>query len=174
MTAGLRGDVDQARTGRAAGPPGVAAIWSVSGSDGGLEGDFVAERFELLDEPAGAVFGRVAAGEPVGAELAVGDAVADDVVVGDQDVVAGGADRFGVAAAAADLPVVGGEVGVLTAGGGAGGFVQRFAQPTVAVTGSAGAPSAARLVDAGADSGPGDEVLGAGEDAHVDPPLGDQ
>jgi len=59
-------------------------------SGGGLEGDLVTEGFELLDEPAGAVFGRVAAGEPVGAELAVGDAVADDVVVGDQDVVAGG------------------------------------------------------------------------------------
>jgi len=53
---------------------------------------------------------------------AEGDAVADDVVVGDQDVVAGGADRFGVAAAAADLPVVGGEVGVLAAGGSAGAW----------------------------------------------------
>ena len=79
----------------------------------------MAECFELADEPVGAVLDRVAAREPVGAELAEGDAVADDVVVGDQDVVAGGADRFRVAAAAADLPVVGGEVGVLAAGGGA-------------------------------------------------------
>jgi hypothetical protein len=31
------------------------------------------------------------------------------VVVGDEDVVADRADRFGLAAAAADLPVVGGE-----------------------------------------------------------------
>jgi hypothetical protein len=61
----------------------------------------VAECFQLFDEPAGAVLGRVAAGEPVGAELAEGDVVADDVVVGDQDVVAGGADRFLLAAAAA-------------------------------------------------------------------------
>src|SRR6266536_4068519 len=174
MTAGLRGDVDQARTGRAAGPPGVAAIWSVSGSDGGLEGDFVAERFELLDEPAGSVFGRVAAGEPVGAELAVGDAVADDVVVGDQDVVAGGADRLRVAAAAADLPVVGGQVGVLAAGGAAGCLGQRAAQPAVAAAGFAGAASAARLVGAGADRGPGDEVAGGREDAHVEAALGDQ
>src|SRR6266536_2233629 len=129
MTAGLRGDVDQARTGRAAGPPGVAAIWSVSGSDGGLEGDFVAERFELLDEPAGSVFGRVAAGEPVGAELAGGDA---------------------------------------------GGLGQRAAQPAVAAAGLAGAASAARLVGAGADRGPGDEVAGGREDAHVEAALGDQ
>ena len=64
----------------------------------------------------------MAAGEPVGAELAVGHVVAGDVVVGDQDVVAGGADRFLLAAAAADLPVVGGEVGVLGARGCAGGF----------------------------------------------------
>jgi hypothetical protein len=45
----------------------------------------------------------VAAGEPVGAELSVGDSVADDVVVGGEDVVPDGADRFGFAAAAAEL-----------------------------------------------------------------------
>jgi hypothetical protein len=72
----------------------------------------VAGCFELFGEAAGAVFGGVAAGEPVGAEFAEGDALVDDVVVGDRGVVAGGADRFRVAAAAADLPVVGGEVGV--------------------------------------------------------------
>jgi hypothetical protein len=37
-------------------PTGVAGIWLVSGSGGGLEGDGVAERFELAYEPAGAVF----------------------------------------------------------------------------------------------------------------------
>src|SRR6266498_261439 len=119
MPAGLPGDVVHAR---AVGPEarrGCCWLWPGSvGSGGGLEGDLVAERFELFDESAGAVFGGVAAGEPVGAEFAEGDAVGDDVVVGDQDVVAGGADRFRVAAAAADLPVVGGEVGVLGAGGG--------------------------------------------------------
>jgi hypothetical protein len=93
----------------------VTGVWLVSGSGGGLEGDGVAERFELAHESAGAVLDRVAAGEPVGAEFAEGDAVAGDVVVGDQDVVAGCADGFGVAAAAADLPVVGGEVGALAA-----------------------------------------------------------
>src|SRR6266542_3511427 len=146
----------------------------VNWSGGGLEGDCVAECFELLDEPAGAVFGGVAPGEPVGAEFAEGDAVAGDVVVGDQDVVAGGADCFRVAAAAADLPVVGGEVGVLAVGGGVGGLGEGCAQPGVAGAGLAGAASVAGLVGAGADTGPGDEVLAASEDAHVDAALGDQ
>src|SRR6266498_3934911 len=175
MPAGLSGGLDHAGAGRPWAGRGLAggAGW-VSGSGGGLEGDGVAERFELVDEPAGAVLNRVAAGEPVGAEFAEGDALADDVVVGDEDVVAGGADRFCVAAAAADLPVVGGEVGVLAAGGGAGGLGQRLAQPAVAVAGLAGAASAAGGVEAGADGRPGDEVLGASEDAHVEAALGDQ
>src|SRR5262249_18967073 len=105
---------------------------------GGLERDRVAECFELSDEAAGAVLGGVGGGEPVGVEFAGGDGVRGDVVVGDEDVVAGGADCFGVAAAAADLPVVGGEVGVFRAGGGPGRFGQRLAQPAVAVTRLAG------------------------------------
>ena len=44
----------------------------------------MAECLELFDESTGAVFGGVAAGEPVGAEFAEGDAVGDDVVVGDR------------------------------------------------------------------------------------------
>src|SRR6266542_6497796 len=100
---------------------------SCSGSGCGLEGDGVTERFELFDEAAGAVFGRVAAGEPVGAELAEGDAVADDVVVGDEDVVSGGADRLRLAPAAADLGVVGGEVGAFAARGGLGRLGERLA-----------------------------------------------
>src|SRR5215218_5578142 len=172
MPAGL-GGVGPRASGRAEGPRGVGCD-GVSWSGGGLEGDGVAECFELFDEPAGAVFGGVAPGEPVGAEFAEGDAVAGDVVVGDQDVVAGGADRFRVAAATADLPVVGGEVGVLGAGGGVGGLGGGCAQPAVAVAGFAGAASVAGLVGAGADRGPGDEALGVAEDAHVESALGDQ
>ena len=44
-------------------------------SGGGLEADCVAECFELFDEATGAVLEGVAAGEPVGAEFAVGHAV---------------------------------------------------------------------------------------------------
>src|SRR6266487_5178741 len=82
MPAGLSGGLDHAGAGRPWAGRGLAggAGW-VSGSGGGLEGDGVAERFELVDEPAGAVLNRVAAGEPVGAEFAEGDALADDVVV---------------------------------------------------------------------------------------------
>src|SRR6266511_3191460 len=107
MPAGLGGGWDRVR---AVGPEARQGCCcdGVSWSGGGFEAGFVAECFELFDESAGAVFGGVAAGEPVGAELAEGDAVGDDVVVGDQDVVGGGADCFRVAAAAAGLPVVGG------------------------------------------------------------------
>ena len=106
--------------GSGCGPAGLLRCGWVSCLGGGLDGHGVAECFELFDEAAGAVLEGVAAGEPVGAEFAERDAVAGDVVVGDQDVVAGGSDRFCVAAAAADLPVVGGEIGVLAAGCGAG------------------------------------------------------
>src|SRR5712691_11580854 len=109
---------------RAEGRSGGRVGWRRVSSGGGLDGGVEAERLELAQEPAGAVLGRVAAGEPVGSEFAEGDAVAADVVVGDQDVVAGGADRFLLAAATADLPVVGGEVGALSPGGGAGGLGQ--------------------------------------------------
>jgi hypothetical protein len=150
MTMGLAGGLVHAR---AVGPKAREAGWvvgSVTGSGGGLEGDLVAERLELADEAAGSMLGRVASCEPVGTELAVGDAVADDVVVGDEDVVAGRPDRFGLSAAAADLPVVGGDVAVLGAGGAAGGVGQGLAQPGVAVAGLAGAALGAGLGGAGA------------------------
>src|SRR6266511_1248231 len=103
MPAGLPGDAVHARAGGPEARQGLVGD-GVSWSGGGFEGDVVAERFELFDESAGAVFGGVAAGEPVGAEFAEGDAVAGEVLVGDQDVVAGGADRFRTVAATADLP----------------------------------------------------------------------
>jgi hypothetical protein len=73
-------------SGRAGGPRGEGGRAGLS-SGGGLHADVEAECLELADEPAGAVLGRVAAGEPVRAELALGQTVADDVVVGDEDVV---------------------------------------------------------------------------------------
>jgi hypothetical protein len=53
-------------------------------------------------------------------------------------------------------------------------WVEGCAQPGVAVAGLAGAASVAGLVGARADRGPGDEVLAASEDAHVEAALGDQ
>jgi hypothetical protein len=66
----------------------------------------VAGLFELVDRSAGAVFGGAAALRAVRAEVAVVDLVVHDVPVGDQQVVARGADRLGRAAAAADVGVV--------------------------------------------------------------------
>ena len=80
-----------------------------------VEGDGVAECFELALEAAGAVLDGVPHALPVGSEVAIRDPVADDVVVGDQQVVADRADCLGFAAAAAELCVVSGEVGVLGA-----------------------------------------------------------
>src|SRR6266542_2806484 len=108
-------------------PDGWVVCVVVVRSGGGLHGYLEPERFELARESACAVLGRVAAGEPVGAELAEGDAVADDVVVGDEDVVSGGADRLRLAPAAADLGVVGGEVGAFAARGGLGRLGERLA-----------------------------------------------
>ena len=52
---GLR--VGPRASGRAGGPTWRVGVWGVRGSGGGLEGDVVAERFELFDEPTGSVFG---------------------------------------------------------------------------------------------------------------------
>ena len=68
-----------------------------------FEVDLVAERFELALESAGAMFGRVTLALPVGAELTERDLVADDVVVGDEEVVTDRADRLGLTAASAQL-----------------------------------------------------------------------
>ena len=111
-----------------------------------VEGDGVAERFELALRGGGRGARRSSACVPVGAELAVGDLVADDVVVGDQEVVADRADRFGFAAAAAELRVVRGEVGVLGADGGVGASVSWSVQPASAGAGLARARGGRRLV----------------------------
>jgi hypothetical protein len=76
-----------------------------------VEGDGVIECFELALEPAGAVLGGVAPALPVGSELSERDLVADDVVVGDEQVVADRADRFGLTAPSSQLGEVSSEVG---------------------------------------------------------------
>jgi hypothetical protein len=73
----------------------VAGSGGLFGLFGLFESDFVAERFELALQSSGAVLGRVALALPVGSE------VADDAVVGDEDVMAGRADRLGLTAPAA-------------------------------------------------------------------------
>ena len=85
-----------------------------------LERDGVAKCFELSLESAGAVFGRVALALPVRSEVAVWDLVADDVVVGDEQVVADRADRFRFTTPTAELGEVRREVGAFGADCGAG------------------------------------------------------
>ena len=77
----------------------------------------MAESFELVDESAAVAFGGfgVAAVEELFAELVVGDALLEDVVGGGEDLVGGGDRGFGVAAAALDPVVAGGQVGALGA-----------------------------------------------------------
>ena len=107
-----------------------------------LERDGVAKCFELSLESAGAVFGRVALALPVRSEVAVWDLVADDVVVGDEQVVADRADRFLLAAAASELREVRGEVGLFGAHSGAGALGQLRGQPPRPRAGSARFPVA--------------------------------
>jgi len=71
-----------------------------------VEGDGVAEGFELALQAASAVLDRVALALPFRAEIAVRDLVADDVVVGHEQVVADRADRLLLAVAASELGVV--------------------------------------------------------------------
>src|SRR3954453_6068142 len=102
----------------------------------GLDRDVHAQPFELPYEPSGLLLGGSAAVVPVRSQILVGNVVANDVVVGDEDVVAGGADRFLGAASAADLGVVRSEVGVLAAGGDVRGLGERDPQPHGAVAGA--------------------------------------
>ena len=92
---------------------------------------------ELALQPLRAVLDRVALALPVRPEVAVGNLVADDVVVGDQEVVADRADRFGFAAASAELREVRGEVGLFGADSGAGALGQLRGQPGGPWAGSA-------------------------------------
>ena len=68
-----------------------------------FEGDGEAEGFELALEASGAVLDRVALALPVRPELAVGNSVFDDVVVGDHEVVADRAECLGLTAPTAKL-----------------------------------------------------------------------
>jgi hypothetical protein len=54
---GVRPRVGPRASGRAGGPTWRSECGVARGSGGGLEGDVVAERFELFDEPTGSVFG---------------------------------------------------------------------------------------------------------------------
>jgi len=110
--------------------------WAV-GSGGGLEGDGVAEGFELADVVVLAAFGVDAGGVEPGAEVVeAGVWVAQQVPGDHEDGAAGGDDRAFGAAAAGDAPVPFAEEGV-SFGGAGGGVAQDGGQVGVAVAGGA-------------------------------------
>src|SRR5207248_503641 len=114
-----------------------------------------------------------AVGEVVGTELLVGDAVAKDVVSGDQDGVAGGTRGLGGSASALDPGVLSGQVRAPAPGRRLGRLGQTLAEPLGAGPALAGLALARGLVVAGAHAGPGGQVSGRGELGHVHPDLGD-
>lgn len=77
----------------------------------------MAESFELAYKSSGLLFGGSAAVVPVWPQILVRDVIADDVVVGDKDIVAGRTDRFLDTAPTTDLGMMGSQVGALGAGG---------------------------------------------------------
>src|SRR3954465_9341056 len=104
-----------------------------------LQGDGVAEGFELGDEAAGVAFG-ITALVVVAAEVVVGLAVCEHVPVGDQDRVLDGAERAAVTEARVGGLVLGGEIAALGADRGQGRLFERDPEP---LAGFAGAPGAA-------------------------------
>ena len=109
---------------------------------GWFECDAEAERLELALQASSAVLDRVTLALPVRPEVAVRDLVADDVVVGHEQVVPDRADRLLLAAAASELREVRGEVGLFGADSGAGALSQLRCQPPRSRAGSARFPMA--------------------------------
>jgi hypothetical protein len=107
----------------------------------GFEGDGVAESFELALQASSAMLRRVALALPIRSEVSERDLIADDVVVGDKQVVADRADGFGLAAATAQLGEVRREVGVFGADRRAGAFGELGGEPAWPWAGASGAPS---------------------------------
>src|SRR5881628_4187176 len=133
-----------------------------------LEGDGVPELLELADESSRSLFGGATAVEVVGTEFLVGDLLFEEVVGGDQDRVAEGAGCLAGAAAAAQAPVLGAEVGALAARSRLGRLGEGLVQPFGALARLARVALAGGFVVARTLPGPGGEVCVAGEDAHVD------
>src|SRR5215813_13687327 len=145
------------------------ALWSGRG----LQGDLVAEGFELADVVALAALGVDPSVVEVAAQVGVaGGGVGEQVPDDDQQGPADGHDGFLAAPAAGDPPVPLAQEGV-GAGGGGGGVAENPGQVAVAVPGGVLAfllPGG--LLDAGGELGPGDQVPGGGEAAHVGADLG--
>lgn len=122
--------------------------------------------FELGDEAAGLTFG-VTALVVVAAQVTVDFSGGEHVPVGDEHRVLDGAQGAAVADAGAQPSVEGLQVAAVGTGGRERGFFQGDAQPLGALAAAPRAALARRLVVARAASGPGGQVSGRREAAHV-------
>src|SRR5581483_3118749 len=137
----------------------------VSGSCGSLNADLEAELLEAAHRVADDGL-PVALVEVVAAELAVGLALAQDVVADDEDGVRDGHGRAFLAAPRREAVVLRPEVAA-RAGGGVRHLHERPAQPGVAVAGRAAAALARALAHSRTDLRPGGEMSVGGETRHV-------
>src|SRR3954462_5909952 len=137
-------------------------------SDGACE----AELGDLECEAAGLGFGR-GASKVVWAEILIEGAVAKHVIGGGQDGSCYGADGLLGSAAVAQALELSLKVAALFACAGPGALHQRGLEPRRALAQPGGAALAGALVVAGTEPGPGDQVAGGREAAHVDADLGD-
>src|SRR6266487_91078 len=143
-------------------PSGVGALCG-----DGVEGDSEAKRLELADE-ALALAVAIALGEVVAAQILVVALVGEQMPGDDQDRVAD-RDRGALfAEAAGQPPELGRQVGVAGVAGGPGALDEDLAEPAVAFGGPARVALASADVVAGAQAGPGGQVPGGWEHAHVD------
>ena len=133
-----------------------------------FERNALPELFELTHQAPCEPLLVLATNEVVSAELRVGDLVAEDVVGSDEDRMRDGDDRLAVPAAALDTQILGVQVGVFGAPGGAlGGLDQSGSEPAVALAGLPRSALASRFVVAGADGRPARGVAVGGKAIHV-------
>src|SRR6266496_4801609 len=145
----------------------------MAGSGCGGQGDGEAEGFQLADVVAGFLALVDAVGVVVGAQVGIaGGGVGEQVPDDHQDGAGDGDQGLELAAALDQAPVALAEEGV-GLGGRGGGLAEDAFEVGVALAGLAGAGLGAGLDGARAQPGPRHQVRWGGEDAHVQPDLGE-
>src|SRR5271166_6429717 len=138
-----------------------------------LERDVIAEAFDAALQ-VGDGAGLLDLIEIGFSEFMIGDALGEHVIGGNQDFVSDGEGRAHGAAAGPEAVEFVFEVAALGPRGGDGGPDQDRAEVDVAFAGAAAPLPAGALMVAGADAGPGAQVIDAQEHAHVDADLGEE
>src|SRR6266446_1920024 len=110
--------------------------------------------------------------EVIGAEVAVGNPRAQDVIRRDEDAVARGEGGLLLAAAVREAGVLRAEIGPPAAAGTPAALDQQRLEPAVALAGLTRLPLAGTLIVPGADAGPGGQMGGGGKATHVRADLG--